>query len=170
MAVRPILIYGDPRLHQKAEPVEEINDEILELIDDMFESMFVGKGIGLAATQLGVRKAVIVIDLGEHDEDTKLMALINPEIIETKGMLVYEEGCLSIPGVNAEVERPEEITVRYTERTGEEYEMTCSGLLARVIQHEYDHLQGILFPERMTAADRKKINAELRKLSRGQNA
>ncbi len=167
MAIRPILIYGDPRLHEIAEPVEEINDEILDLIDDMFETMMENKGIGLASIQIGVNKAVIVIDLREDEEDGTMLALINPEIVETVGSSTFEEGCLSIPSINAEVTRPEEITVRYISREGDHMEMKCNGLLARVIQHEYDHLQGILFPERMEAKERKVISPELKKLAKG---
>lgn len=167
MAIKPILIYGNPRLHEKSEPVEEINDEIKNLIDDMFETMIHNNGIGLAAIQLGVKKAIIVIDLGKYDEEVSMEAFVNPEIVEKRGMGSFEEGCLSVPDVTAEVERPEEITVRYYNREGEQIEMECGGLLARVIQHEYDHLLGILFPEQLKPSDRKKIQPELRKLVRG---
>jgi len=167
MAVRPILIYGDPGLHEKAEPVEEIDDEILELIDDMYETLFDGKGVGLSATQLGIKKSIFVIDLSEQDESLSMLAMINPEIIERTGMCSFEEGCLSVPGVTADVERHEEITVRFMNREGKWDEMACGGLLARVIQHEYDHLQGILFVQHLKPSIRKKLMPQLRKLARG---
>lgn len=164
MAVRQVLIYGDTRLHQKAEPVEKIDDEILEIIDDMYETMIEYKGIGLAAPQIGIHKAIITIDIGEHDEEVPMFAMINPKIIETNGSSVIEEGCLSIPGINAEVERPDEIKVHYTAPDGQDYEMECGGILARVIQHEHDHLEGILFPQRLESNEKKKIKPQLRKL------
>ena len=170
MAVRPILIYGDPRLHEIADPVEKVDDEIRELVDDMFETKMANNGIGLAATQLGIKKAIIVIDLGEHDKEVPLLALINPQILDKRGISVFDEGCLSIPGVNGDVERAEEITIRYTNKDGDVVEAECSGLLARVIQHEYDHLQGILFTERMEAAERKKNMPQLRRLAKGVEA
>jgi len=167
MPVRPVLIYGDPRLHEKAEPVEKIDDSILDLIDDMFETLFADDGIGLAAIQIGVKKAVIVIDLGEHEPKVRMLAMINPEITDRLGMCTFDEGCLSVPGVTAQVERPETITVRYMDRAGKTVEMECGGLLARVIQHEYDHLQGILFPQRLKQNERKRIAPDLRRLARG---
>jgi len=167
MAVRPILIYGDTRLHEKAESVDKIDDEIREIVDDMFETMIANDGIGLAAEQIGVFKAIITIDITAHDKEMPLIAMINPEILDSKGLSVYEEGCLSIPGVNAEVERAEEITIRFMNMDGETIEMQVNGLLARVMQHEYDHLQGILFPQRMESGERKKINPQLRKLAKG---
>jgi len=167
MAVRPILIYGNPLLHKKAEPVEEITDDIRELIDDMYETMFAGKGIGLAAIQVSINKAVIVIDLKEQEKNVTLLTIINPEIIDIRGSSAFEEGCLSIPDVTAEVIRAEEITIRYMTKDGEVVEEDFSGLPARVIQHEYDHLQGILFPQRLEPNERKKISPQLRKLAKG---
>ena len=167
MAVRPILIYGDPRLHEKAEPVKEINDEIREIIDNMYETMYEGKGIGLSATQLGIKKSIFVIDLSEQDKSVSMLEMINPEIIDRKGECSFEEGCLSVPGVTADVDRSEEITVRFMNREEEWEEMSCGGLLARVIQHEYDHLQGILFVQRLKTSIRRKWMSQLRKLAKG---
>ncbi|MFC1514190.1 peptide deformylase [candidate division KSB1 bacterium] len=167
MAVRPVLIYGDPRLHDVASPVEKIDKNILNLIDDMFETMFEGKGIGLAATQIGEKKNIIVVDLGKDEPESSMIVLINPEIIKTEGMCSYDEGCLSVPGVNAELERPENITVKFMDKDGETKDMEASGLLARVIQHEFDHLNGILFVQKLSSSVRKKLAHQLRNLADG---
>jgi peptide deformylase len=174
MAVRPILIYGDTRLHQKAEPVTSINSDTQEVIDDMFETLYNSHGVGLAATQLGINKSILIIDLHnkedneEENPDEQLkFVLINVEIIDKKGCSVFEEGCLSVPGIFANVERPEEITIRYVDRNSDSVKMQCTGLLARTILHEYDHLLGILFIQRLKPSIRKKLSSQLRKLTQG---
>ena len=172
MAVQPILIYGNPLLHKKAVTVEEINDEIQTLVDNMFQTMIEARGIGLAAIQIGVEKSVIVIDLPQEDGDennnnNSMLAMINPELIDLQGMCTIEEGCLSVPGINADIDRPETITVQYVNTNNETIEMKCSGLLARVIQHEYDHLQGILFIKHLKPSVRKKLAPQLRQLAKG---
>lgn len=170
MAIRPILIYGDPRLHEKAEQVEDINYELQELIDDMFQTMFEAKGVGLAATQLGINMSVIVIDIADEEEKPEngtMLSMVNLEILSSKGNSTFEEGCLSIPGVNAELDRPEEITIRFLNREGVGEEWTCDGLLARIIQHEYDHLQGILFVQLLPPSERKKLSPQLKRLMKG---
>jgi len=173
MAIRQILIYGDPGLHETAESVEDLNDEIRDLIDDMFQTMFEARGVGLAATQIGINKSVVVIDMVDDEdkhEKGSMLALIDMEILETKGMITIEEGCLSIPGVTADIDRPEEITIKFINREGEWEEFSCDGLLARIIQHEYDHLQGVLFVQHLSTAEKKKLLPQLRKLSKGVEA
>jgi len=172
MAVQPILMYGNPLLHKKAVPVEKINDEIQTLVDNMFQTMIEARGIGLAAIQIGVEKSVIVIDLPQEDGDennnnNSMLAMINPELIDLQGMCTIEEGCLSVPGINADIDRPETITVQYVNTNNETIEMKCSGLLARVIQHECDHLQGILFIKHLKPSVRKKLAPQLRQLAKG---
>ncbi|MCH7782029.1 peptide deformylase [candidate division KSB1 bacterium] len=173
MAIRQILIYGDPGLHEKAETVDDLNDDIQELIDDMFQTMFEAKGVGLAATQIGVNKSVVVIDMVE-DEDIHemgtMLSMVNMEIHDKTGMTLFEEGCLSIPGVTADIDRPEAITVKFVNRKGDWEEFSCDGLLARIIQHEYDHLQGILFVQHLSASEKKKLLPQLRKLAKGVEA
>lgn len=167
MALKPILTYGNPKLHEIAEPVDVIDDEIQELIDDMFETMFDADGVGLAATQLGINKSIIVIHTSNPEHNASMLTLINLEILDTEGSSVYEEGCLSVPGVTAEVDRPDVITVRYLDREGKTIEMTADGLLSRVIQHEYDHLNGILFVQKLDTPNKKALSPQLKKLAKG---
>ena len=141
MAIRKIMIYGkDDVLRKKSKPVEKIDKRILELLDDMAETMRHADGVGLAAPQVGILRRVVVIDVGEG-----LIELINPEIIETSGQQRGAEGCLSIPGVRGEVIRPEKVRVKALNRKGEQIEITGTGLLARALCHEIDHLDGVLF-------------------------
>ncbi len=170
MPLRPILIYGNPLLHEKAASVEIITEDIQEFIDDMFETMFHARGIGLAATQLGILKSVIVIDLPREDdqeENGRMLVMINLEILDRQGICSFEEGCLSIPGINGDVDRSEVITIRFLDRDGNSVEMECDEMLARVIQHEYDHLQGILFVQHLKPAVQKKLNPQLRQIAKG---
>ena len=138
----PIIIYPNDRLSQKAEPVQVITDEIVALLEDMYETMVAHDGIGLAAPQIGKNLRLAVIEI---DEETGLFELINPEIIELKGKDIDVEGCLSIPETYGTVERADEITVRYFDREGDEMEVIAYGYLARAFQHEIDHLNGELF-------------------------
>jgi peptide deformylase len=141
LAIRKIMIYGkDDVLRKKSKPVEKIDKRILELLDDMAETMRHADGVGLAAPQVGILRRVVVIDVGEG-----LIELINPEIIETSGQQRGAEGCLSIPGVRGEVIRPEKVRVKALNRKGEQIEITGTGLLARALCHEIDHLDGVLF-------------------------
>ncbi len=170
MPLRPILIYGNPLLHEKAALVEKITEDIQELIDDMYQTMFHARGIGLAATQLGILKSIIVINLPREDdqeENGRMLVMINLEILDRQGNCSFEEGCLSIPGVNGDVNRSEVITIRFLERDGNSVKMECDGMLARVIQHEYDHLQGILFVQRLKPAVRRRLNPQLRQIAKG---
>ena len=162
---RPILIHPDPRLKKLCTPVADLSDDLRALADDMLETMYAAPGIGLAAPQVGVMDRLIVMDC-EKDETQppKPMVMFNPEIIDTSEDLnVYEEGCLSIPEQYAEVERPESIRVRYLDRSGEEQELDATGMLATCIQHEMDHLDGILFVDLISSLKRNMI---LRKLSK----
>ncbi len=140
MAVYKIIELGDPILREKSRPVPEINASILKLIDNMADTLYAAKGVGLAAPQIGVSKRVIVVDCGEG-----LQEVVNPEIISREGEEVAVEGCLSIPGVAAEVKRAALVVVTGWNRKGEEIQIAASGLGARAFQHETDHLDGILF-------------------------
>lgn len=142
----PIVIYPNDRLTQKAESVTVITDEIVALLEDMYETMVVHDGIGLAAPQIGKNLRLAVIEI---DEETGLFELINPEIIESKGKDIDVEGCLSIPETYGTVERADEVTVRYFDREGDEIEVTAYGYLARAFQHEIDHLNGELFIDKI---------------------
>jgi len=148
---RTILTYPDPFLATKAAPVARVNDALRALVRDLFETMYDANGIGLAATQVGVGKRVIVVDISPVEEGTRPVALVNPEIVERNGCIRGPEGCLSVPGVEGEVERAETIRVRALDETGNPVTLPASGLLARALQHEIDHLDGILFIDRMTA-------------------
>ncbi|MBO6825095.1 MAG: peptide deformylase [Sneathiella sp.] len=170
MALLPILTAPDPRLKTISEPVAEVNDEIRKLVDDMFETMYEAPGIGLAAIQVGVQKRLLVVDvIGKNDEenDPDPIALINPEITwVSDDDSVYEEGCLSVPAHYADVVRPAEIKVKYLDRDGKEQELHADGLLATCIQHEIDHLDGILFVDHLSALKRNMILRKLLKLKK----
>ena len=146
MTIRKILTEPDPFLRQKSLKVEDVNDEIRKLMDDMLETMYKAPGIGLAAIQLGILKRIVVIDISKENEKQNPLFLINPVITKkSKNTSIYEEGCLSIPGQFAEIERPAECTLRYINYQGKNKELKADGLLATCIQHEVDHLDGILF-------------------------
>jgi len=170
MAVLPIYTDGSPPLRKKAQPVTEFNDELIKLVMDMFETMRKANGIGLAANQVGILKRVIVIDVSEMEglEDIKPFALINPEIVKGKDLLSMEEGCLSIPQIRDEVERAGEITVRYKDTSFRDATLEAGGILARVILHEVDHLDGILFIDHLSPARRKFHADALRKIRHGE--
>ena len=146
MAQRKIIIEPDTILRKTSEALEKVDNELRELMDDMLETMYAAPGIGLAAVQIGVLKRLIVIDISKEKEKKNPLFLINPEIIfKSKNTSVYEEGCLSLPGYFAEIERPAECKIKYIGYDGKKKEMTASGLLATCIQHEVDHLNGKLF-------------------------
>lgn len=161
MAKLKILEFPDPRLRKKAVPVESVNDELRTLIGDMFETMYDAPGIGLAATQIDVHKRLLVADVSPDKSEPH--ALINPVIVEKDGVTVTDEGCLSVPGYYEEVERAEQIRVRFLDRDGEEREMEATGLLAVCIQHEMDHLEGKLFVDYLSEAKRQRIRKKLEK-------
>ncbi|MFT4184247.1 MAG: peptide deformylase [Rhizobium sp.] len=146
MTIKPLIILPDPLLRQASKPIERVDTEIQRLADDMLETMYDAPGIGLAAIQIGVARRMLVIDVAREGEDKKPMVFINPEIVASSDeRSVYEEGCLSIPDYYAEVERPARITVQHIDRDGKEQTLEADGLLATCLQHEIDHLNGVLF-------------------------
>ena len=155
MAIKPIQFVPDPVLRKSALPVENITDKILQLLDDMAETMYDAPGIGLAGPQIGELKRLIVMDCSRDDEKSELWQMINPEVIElSKDNSTLEEGCLSIPGHTAEVSRPDWIKLRFTDIKGKEQQIKAEGLLAACIQHEIDHLNGILFIDHISKLKR----------------
>ena len=149
---RNILVYPDPFLARKAVPVAVVDDRVLTLIRDMFETMYAAEGVGLAAPQVGVGKRVIVLDVSPVDENVPPMAIVNPEIVERKGSVTGEEGCLSVPGVQGEVCRAETVVVRGLDPEGKPVHLSAAGILSRALQHEIDHLDGVLFIDRISSA------------------
>ncbi len=161
MAKLTILEFPDPRLRIKAKPVAAVDAALRQLIDDMFETMYDAPGIGLAATQVDVHRRLLVADVSQ-DKDQPWV-LINPEIIAKDGVEVTEEGCLSVPGYFEEVERAEQVRVRYLDRNGKQCEDDFDGLLAVCVQHEMDHLDGKLFVDYLSEAKRQRIRKRLEK-------
>jgi len=155
MAIREIKKYPERILKEKAAPVREFNSELQRLIDDMIETMYAAPGVGLAANQVGILKQVAVVDVSNKEERYPLIVLINPEIIHSEGELQLEEGCLSIPGYTTVVKRAEKVRVRGLDRYGKPVEIEGSGLLARALQHEVDHLNGILIIDRIGRVKRE---------------
>jgi len=149
---REILVYPDPFLARKAVPVTAVNDRIRALIRDMFETMYSAEGVGLAATQVGVGKRVIVLDVSPVDEAIPPVAEVNPEIVSRSGSVTGVEGCLSVPGVQGEVCRAETVEVRGLDEQGNPLRIRAAGILSRALQHEVDHLDGILFIERVPSS------------------
>ncbi len=146
MTTKKILIEPDPILRKKCEPLEKVDDQVRKLMRDMIETMYEAPGIGLAAIQIGILKKIVVIDISKKEDKKEPLFLVNPEIIQqSKHTSVYEEGCLSLPGQFAEIERPAECTIKYIDFHGKEQSLKAEGLLATCIQHEVDHLNGILF-------------------------
>lgn len=150
--LRPIITYPDPFLLRKASAVGKVDEKTRELVLDMFETMYAASGIGLAAPQVGVGKRVIVVDVTPVEKESAPLALINPEIMERMGCVEGTEGCLSIPGVEGVVPRAETVLVRGLDPQGNPFQVRAEGLLARALQHEIDHLDGILFIDRIPAA------------------
>ncbi|MTJ81528.1 MAG: peptide deformylase [Telmatospirillum sp.] len=168
MAQLPILVAPDPRLKLKAKPVDGVDDALRRLMDDMLETMYVAPGIGLAAPQVGVSRRVLVIDIAKEGEPKAPLCMANPELVSVSDDdAVYEEGCLSVPEHYAEVVRPARVTVRFLDRDGITRELDADGLLATVVQHEMDHLDGILFIDHLSNLKRNMI---LRKLSKSRKA
>lgn len=164
MALLPILRYPDPRLHKCAAPVTVVDDSIRKLVADMAETMYEAPGIGLAATQVDVHQRVVVIDTS--DDRTRLMAFINPEIIEKSGEQTCEEGCLSVPGIYEKVTRAERVRVRALNEQGEPFELEAEGLLAVCIQHEIDHLDGKVFVQYLSRLKQNRIRTRMLKADR----
>lgn len=146
MTIKPLIILPDPVLRQVSKPVENVDTGLLKLADDMLETMYDAPGIGLAAIQVGEPLRMLVLDVAKEEEGRKPQVFINPKIVASSdSRSTYEEGCLSIPGYYAEVERPAEITVDYVDREGKQQTLAAEGLLATCLQHEIDHLDGVLF-------------------------
>lgn len=164
MAVLDVLIYPDENLAKVCQPVEQVDDELRQFIDDMFETMYQHEGIGLAAPQVNVLKRVITIDI--EGDKTNQIVLINPEITESSGETGIEEGCLSIPGCRALVPRKEKLTVKALNRAGEPFTLEADGLLAICIQHEIDHLNGVLFVDHISQLKRQRIKEKMLKLKK----
>jgi len=161
MALLKILHYPDQRLRQRSKPVKAITPDILQLIDDMFETMYDAPGVGLAAPQVNIFQRVITIDIS--DARTQPLYLINPEIIEKKGSSRMDEGCLSVPGIFEPIERAQQIVFRSLAKDGQIYEWEAHGMLAVCIQHEIDHLEGKLFVDYLSELKRNRIRKKLEK-------
>lgn len=167
MSLRPILILPDSRLREKSTPVERIDGEIETLIADMFETMHAAPGIGLAAIQIGVPKRLITIDIARKEEPPAPQAFINPRIVSvSEEMSSYEEGCLSIPEYYGEIERPARIKVAFETAKGDTREIEADGLLATVLQHEIDHLDGVLFIDHLSRLKRQLVIKKFTKAAR----
>ncbi len=164
MALLPIIVAPDQRLKIKTDPVQAVDDDLRQFLDDMLETMYAADGIGLAAPQVGDTRSVLVVDLAREGEDPAPLKIINPEIVWTSDdERAHEEGCLSLPEHFAEVVRPEAIRVKYLDETGTERELEAAGILATCIQHEMDHLEGILFVDHVSAIKRGMILRKLKK-------
>ncbi|MAW78760.1 MAG: peptide deformylase [Parvularcula sp.] len=167
MAIKEILTAPDPRLREVSKPVAEVDDALRALMDDMLETMYDAPGIGLAAIQIGVPKRVIVMDLAGKDEEPEPRYFVNPEILDpSEEMSVYEEGCLSVPEFFDEVERPAKCRVKYLDYDGKEQILEAEGLLATCIQHEMDHLEGVLFIDHLSRLKRDRVLKKLKKEQR----
>lgn len=164
--LRPIVRFGQPPLQSPANDVTKFDADLDRLIDDMIDTMYAAPGIGLAAPQVGVPLRVCVIDLSVGKRGGELLVLINPEFVQRDGLQVEEEGCLSVPGFNATVARPARAVVRALDRTGAERVVDGTGLLARALQHEIDHLDGVLFLDHLRGLKRDLIVRKIRKLQR----
>jgi peptide deformylase len=170
MAVLPIYTYGAPVLRKKAKPVVDVSDEIITLVMDMFETMRSANGIGLAATQVGSLQRVLVVDISELEETKGYppLTVINPEVVTQEGNWVMEEGCLSIPDVRDDVERAERVIVRYKDAKFHDVEIEAGGILRRVLLHEIDHLNGVLFIDHISSIKRKLHHKALKQIQRGE--
>jgi peptide deformylase len=164
--IRPIVRYGVDTLHRPADAVDQITPDIQSVIDDMIQTMYAAPGIGLAATQIGVPLRIFVVDVSVGRNSTDLLTFVNPEFVEREGMQLEEEGCLSVPGFNATVARPARAVVKGLDRDGREQVIEGTGLLARAFQHEMDHLDGLLFVDRLRGLQKDLIVRRIKKLSR----
>lgn len=167
MTIRPLIILPDPVLRQLSKPVERVDDELRKLSDDMLATMYDAPGIGLAAIQIGIPLRMLVVDLAKEGEAPEPHTFVNPQIV-AKGdeISVHEEGCLSIPEYYAEVERPATVTVSYTDLEGQQREMAADGLMATCLQHEIDHLNGVLFIDHISKLKRDMVVRRFKKLAR----
>ena len=161
-----IVKYGDPVLERPADPITDFNGELHQLIEDMFETMYAAKGVGLAAPQVGVSQRLTVIDTSVGEDPEAKLVLINPEIVRKEGSQTGEEGCLSIPGFREPVTRAMKTTVRAQNAQGEPFEISADELLSRAFQHEIDHLNGVLFIQHLSPLKRDMIRRKIRKLQK----
>ena len=168
MTIRSLHLLGSPVLRQRAAPVARVDDEVRQLVDDLFETMRAAKGVGLAANQVGVARRVAVVDTGEQDPPP--LVLINPTIVDRSDEAeIAEEGCLSIPEIYGEVERPLNITVEALDRDGRPYRLAVAGYKARAIQHEIDHLDGVLFLDHLSAVKRGLLLSKWKRSRKGKS-
>ena len=164
MALRQILTEPNEILRKKSLPVDSVDKDLQILMDDMLETMYAAPGIGLAAIQVGIPKRVIVLDIEQKEGNKKPLFFVNPEIIQkSKNLSTYEEGCLSVPGQFAEIDRPDKCHIKYLDYNGDSKELKAEGLLATCIQHEMDHLEGILFIDYLSKLKRSMITKKLSK-------
>jgi peptide deformylase len=170
MAIRTILHYPDARLREKGKKVERMTAELRQLIDDMAETMYAAPGVGLAATQVGEAWQIFVVDCAEEGEPSDLRVFVDPEIISTEGEASIDEGCLSFPGAREEVLRAAKVRVRAKDREGNPFELEAEGLLAIAIQHEYDHLQGILMIDRLGPLKKRLLHRKMLRREASANA
>jgi len=168
VARRTVVIYGHPVLRQKAREVREYDDSLQHLVADLYETMAAYNGVGLAANQVGVAQRVFVIDVPHEDGTHERFAVVNPEISERRGKQKDEEGCLSIPGIAEDVERAMEVRLRGYDESGQPIDRKVSGFLARAVQHEADHLDGVLFTDRLSPLKRQFLRRDLDALARGE--
>jgi peptide deformylase len=161
--IRTILHYPDKRLREKGARVSAVTPAVQKLVDDMAETMYAAPGVGLAATQIGEAVQVFVIDVAEENQPSDLRVFINPEIVERQDSIVWSEGCLSFPGVTEEIERAARVKVRAQDRDGKAFELEAEGLLAVAIQHEYDHLQGVLMIDHLGLLKKRLVSRKMQK-------
>lgn len=166
MALLEIRKYPDEVLKKKAEPISDIDSSLQKLIDDMIETMYKANGVGLAAPQVGVLKRLIVVDTSPREPNQSLIVLINPEIVQTEGEILSEEGCLSLPGFITRLNRNQRVLVRGLNREGKELEIEASGLLSRALQHEIDHLEGKLLIDRISPLKRELFRKKYQKIKK----
>ncbi len=164
--IRPILRYGERPLHERASDVPAIDDRVQTLVDDMIETMYAAPGVGLAATQIGIPLRIFVVDVSVGRSPSNLHVMINPAFVEREGMQLEEEGCLSVPGFNATVVRPARAIIRALDRNGNEQTIEGKDLLARAFQHEMDHLDGMVFVDRLRGVKKELIVRKINKLKR----
>jgi peptide deformylase len=168
MTIKPLIILPDPLLRQTSAPIQTVDADLLKLADDMLETMYDAPGIGLAAIQIGIPKRMLVIDVSREDEEKNPQVFINPQVVRSSDeRSVYEEGCLSIPEYYAEVERPAVINVTYIGRDGKQHELEADGLLATCLQHEIDHLNGVLFIDHISRLKREMVIKKFTKAAKG---
>ncbi|SYZ72672.1 peptide deformylase [Candidatus Zixiibacteriota bacterium] len=165
MAVRPIVLYGDPVLREKAKPVEKIDQAVKNLVADMTATLKNAKGLGLAAPQVGEPVRIFILDLSAVDLTESVRVFINPEIMETSGEVVLEEGCLSFPGIYQKINRPERVKMKATGLDGKSFTVYAGGMLARAMLHEFDHLEGKLFIDYFSPVSRALLKGKLKRLA-----